>query len=260
MDKKLLLFDLDGTLLRSDNTVSARTLLAIDECRKRGYLTGISTSRCEFNIKRYREMLVPDIVISSDGALIREKDRIVFRSAFSADETRLMIDISRKLLGDDVEMSCDTLSGHFWRYKENPETAIPLWEGSTYCDFDDFHHETLKFCVAVSDPCILVSLLNSFPESDCVRFSDTPMRRFTKRNVGKRSSLNILSSELNISPESITAFGNDYADIEMLKAAGTGIAVSNAVDEVKRAADLIIPSNDDDGIASYLEDILITGI
>ncbi len=260
MDKKLLLFDLDGTLLRSDNTISGRTLSAIDKCRKRGYLIGISTSRCEFNINRYREILAPDIVISSDGALIREKDRIVFRSAFSADETRLMIDISRKLLGDDVEMSCDTLSGHFWRYKEDPEAVIPGWEGSTYCDFDDFRHETLKFCVAIGDPCILDSLLGSFPESDCVRFSDTPMRRFTKRNVGKRASLSILSSELDITLKNITAFGNDYADIEMLKAAGTGVAVSNAVDEVKEAADLIIPSNDDDGIASYLENILITGI
>ena len=46
----------------------------------------------------------------------------------------------------------------------------------------------------------------------------------------------------------------------MLKAAGTGIAVSNAVDEVKRAADLIIPSNDDDGIASYLTDVLNAAI
>lgn len=45
MDKKVLLFDLDGTLLRSDKTISERTLLALEKCREKGILIGVSTSR-----------------------------------------------------------------------------------------------------------------------------------------------------------------------------------------------------------------------
>ena len=52
--------------------------------------------------------------------------------------------------------------------------------------------------------------------------------------------------------EEMIAFGDDYADIGMLKLCGKGIAMGNAIDEVKEKADLVIGSNDEDGIAEYL--------
>lgn len=51
----------------------------------------------------------------------------------------------------------------------------------------------------------------------------------------------------------ITAFGDGYADTGMLELCGKGIAMGNAADEVKEKADLVIGSNDEDGIAVYLE-------
>lgn len=56
-----------------------------------------------------------------------------------------------------------------------------------------------------------------------------------------------------IGTKDIFAFGDDYADIGMLRLCGKGIAMGNAIDEVKREADLVIGSNDKDGIAEYLE-------
>lgn len=53
--------------------------------------------------------------------------------------------------------------------------------------------------------------------------------------------------------EEIAAFGDDYADIGMLELCGKGIAVGNAIEAVKEKADLVIGSNDEDGIAEYLE-------
>ncbi|MDE7295402.1 MAG: HAD hydrolase family protein, partial [Oscillospiraceae bacterium] len=57
-----------------------------------------------------------------------------------------------------------------------------------------------------------------------------------------------------ISPEEVTAFGDDLADIPMLRACGLGVAMGNAVKEVKQAADFVIGSNDEEGIAKYLEE------
>ena len=54
--------------------------------------------------------------------------------------------------------------------------------------------------------------------------------------------------------EDIVAFGDDYADIGMLKLAGIGVAMGNAIHEVKKAADVVIGSNEEDGIAKYLEE------
>ena len=57
-----------------------------------------------------------------------------------------------------------------------------------------------------------------------------------------------------ISAEEITAFGDDYVDIGMLKLCGLGIAMGNAIDEVKEAADRVIGDNEEDGIAEFLEE------
>ncbi len=67
---KLLLFDLDGTLLQSDKTIS---ILALKRCREKGILIGVSTSRSEQNSLVYLEELMPDILISSGGALVKYK-------------------------------------------------------------------------------------------------------------------------------------------------------------------------------------------
>ena len=58
-----------------------------------------------------------------------------------------------------------------------------------------------------------------------------------------------------ISTDDITAFGDDYADIGMLKMAGIGVAMGNAIEEVKKVADIVIGTNDEDGIADYLKNI-----
>lgn len=52
------------------------------------------------------------------------------------------------------------------------------------------------------------------------------------------------------------AFGDDYADVGMLRLCGRGIAMGNAIDEVKAATDFVIGSNDEDGIAVYLESLM----
>ena len=94
---KLLLFDLDGTLLQSDKTISKRTLLALKRCREKGILIGVSTSRSEQNSLVYLEELMPDILISSGGALVKYKTKYIYKAEFSAAETEAMIDMAKTI-------------------------------------------------------------------------------------------------------------------------------------------------------------------
>ena len=77
---KLLLFDLDGTLLQSDKTISSRTLSVLRKCRESNILIGVSTSRSEQNSLAYLKELMPDILISSGGALVKYKTDIIIGS------------------------------------------------------------------------------------------------------------------------------------------------------------------------------------
>ena len=89
---KLLLFDLDGTLLQSDKTISTRTLSALKKCRGNDILIGVSTSRSEQNSLVFLNELMPDILISSGGALVKYKTEYIYRAEFSEEETNVMID------------------------------------------------------------------------------------------------------------------------------------------------------------------------
>ena len=60
-----------------------------------------------------------------------------------------------------------------------------------------------------------------------------------------------------ISIDSIIVFGDDYADIGMLELCGIGVAMGNAIDEVKERADIVIGSNDEDGIADFIENEIL---
>lgn len=254
MEYQLLLFDLDGTLLRSDKTISANTLLVLEACRKRGLMIGVSTSRSEQNSMTFLSELLPDILIASGGAVVKQKDDFIYTAKFSAEETKHMIGTARAVCGDDCEITIDTLENHYWNYKIDPKKQDQSWGDSIYTDFVDFSQESLKMCVEIFEEDQANLLKNALPDCDCIRFSDGYWYKFTKKGVTKEKAILEVCAACDIAPENIMAFGDDFADIGMLKLCRTGVAMGNAVQEVKLAADIVIGTNDEEGIAEYLAD------
>ena len=74
--------------------------------------------------------------------------------------------------------------------------------------------------------------------------------------VSKGNALRIIATDLHIDPEEIVAFGDNHNDIGMLQVAGLGVAMGNAHEEVKAAADYVTLSNAEDGVAVVIEDLL----
>lgn len=91
------------------------------------------------------------------------------------------------------------------------------------------------------------------PDCDCIRFSDGYWYKFTKKTATKEHAIAKICAACKIEEEEIIAFGDDYADIGMLQLCGKGIAMGNAIEEVKASADLVIGSNDEEGIADFLD-------
>lgn len=250
---KLLLFDLDGTLLRSDKTISPRTLKALRSCREKGILLGVSTSRSEQNAFSFVKELQPDILITSGGALVKRGGEYLYKAEFSEEETKRMIAAARQVCGADCEITIDTVDAHYWNYKTDPKKQDQSWGDSIYTDFGDFHERSLKMCVEIFDAQQAGQLQATLADCDCVRFSDGYWYKFTKKTATKEKAILELCAVCGITTEEITAFGDDYADIGMLELCGMGIAMGNAIEEVKKRADSVIGSNDEDGIAAYLE-------
>ena len=257
-EKKVLLFDLDGTLLRSDKTISKKTLSYVNRCKNEGFYIGISTSRSEGNSYKFINSLNPDIIISSGGAMVSVNGKAVFTEAFSGEETCAIIKKAREVCGD-LNISVDT-AGKDAQYYRNfipPEDELEnSWGSSIDTDFKDFKKPSLKICFEIADENTAKRLKDELVDCDFIHFTDGDWYKVTKAGITKETAIEKLCDHLHISLKDVTAFGDDLADIGMLKLCGRGVAMGNAQDEVKCAADITIGSNDDDGIAYYLNELL----
>ena len=253
MRKTLLLFDLDGTLLRSDKTISVRTLQEINRCRSMGILIGISTSRSEQNTLTFLKELDPDLLITSGGALVKKNGEYIHKACFSAEQTRNIIQTARQICGEDCEITIDTLDTHYWNYKMDPKSIDQSWGESTWTDFSDFDQESLKICVEIFDENNAHRMETELTDCDSLRFSDGCWYKYTKKGVNKERAIDEICKACGIGYENIVAFGDDYADIGMLQLAGVGVAMGNAQPAVKEAADYITATNDEDGLVEVIE-------
>ena len=266
MDYRCLLFDLDDTLLRSDKTISPRTLRALERCRERGLIIGIATNRAENRIEPFLDALKPEVVISNGGALVRYYGEIISRAEFSQAETRRVLDLIRQICGADAEITVDGENVHYWNFKANPGDRDKSLSGRTYCDFSHYSgtalritaevtdetYAALKVCVEITDE-TYPTLKTALPECDCQRFSGENWCKITRRDATKENALRELCRVAELGLEEIVAFGDDVPDIGMLRLCGLGVAMGNAIPAVKAAADSVIGTNDEDGIAEWLE-------
>ena len=257
MQYKLLLFDLDGTLLQSDKTISMATMQELEKCRNQGIMIGISTSRSEKNCVQFIEELKPDVVISCAGALVSYRDEYVYRVEFTQEETVDLINKAREICGKDCEITVDTVDEHYWNYKIDPKQLDKSWGDCIYTDFADFGQPSLKICVEIFEEEQAKKLGENYPNYDQIRFSDGYWYKFTKKSATKENAILNMCDVCGITTDDIIAFGDDYADIGMLKLCGLGVAMGNAIEEVKSIADCVIGDNDSEGIAMYLKELII---
>ena len=251
---KLLLFDLDDTLLRSDKTVSERNLKALRRIRQAGAaLIGVSTSRSEKNAAVFTKELNPDVLITSGGAHVRVGERIIFHAPFTAAQTGSIIEAARAVAGCDVLMDADTPDTHYRNYPVTEHTVAVGFEDCVETDFTRLPEDPLMFCVKLEEDAMAAALRESLPFADVVRFVNSRWYKLTKKGVTKAVGVEKLCEALRLSPRDIIAFGDDLADVEMLSLAGWGVAMGNAVPEVKAAADTVIGDNNSDAVADFLE-------
>ena len=252
---KMILTDLDETLLHTDKTISPYTIEIFNRCKEKGLLVGFCTSRGKVNIKSFIEKIKPQIVVCNNGACIYYNDNLIHTESFSVEDTRILLSQVFKVCGNECEMTLDTLENIYWNRKENKSTVYA--DDAIYDDFSDFNQPAMKFCVKMQGSEKAKQIAMSVSSCDYLPFSDIPWYKFSSGNATKEFAIKFLSNYLNIPLEKIISFGDDFNDIGMLKLCGKGIAVSNAILEIKKIADEITLSNNEDGVAKYLEKNLL---
>lgn len=251
METKLILLDLDETLLHSDKTISDYSAQIFEQCRQRGILVGFCTSRGKPNIIPFEKKINPDICICNGGAVIYRNGNLLHAVSFSIEETRALLKTAGTVCGSGCEITVDTIDKIFWNRHKDKSTDYA--DNSIYDDFRNFVQPAMKICVQTDDPEKAKEIAQSVPACDFLPFSDIPWYKFSPASATKESAILILCQNLGISPQEILAFGDDFNDIGMLKLCGKGIAMGNAIPQVKATADDITKTNNEDGAAWYVE-------
>ena len=249
----LILSDLDGTLFRDDKTISDYTKEIIAAAQKKGILFGISTSRARTNVLNFLEGISPDILITNGGGLATLKGQKIYSCEFSIEETQALLNAALDVMGDSGSITIDNENGLYSNSKEN--LSDKFW---TYNDFTNFSQSCMKLCVETLDKEKVAAIAerSGIQGLDIHPFSDIPWSKLSKSGATKERAIQELRSNLNIPQEKIAAFGDDFNDIGMLKFCGRGIAMQNAIAEVKQIADEICASNQEDGVAHWIERLL----
>jgi Cof subfamily protein (haloacid dehalogenase superfamily) len=251
---QLILTDLDETLLHSDKTISTYTLSVLERCKEKGILVGFSTSRGMSNITQYVEQVKPHIVICNGGACIFYENKLLHTESFTLEETKNILKTIFEVCGEEAEITLDTLNEIYWNRGKDKSTTYAF--DSIYDDFKNFSKPGMKICVQTSDPEKAKKIADSVLSCDFLPFSDIPWYKFSPGRATKENAIEYLVKNLEIPLKKIVAFGDDFNDIGMLKLCGQGIAMGNAIPQVKEIADDITLSNNEDGVAKYLERLL----
>ncbi len=250
----LVLVDLDGTLFHNDKSISEYSKQTIKKLQEKGILFGICTSRAYVNAVKFLDGIEPDICITNGGGMVRLGEKKIYSCQFSVEEVRTLIEATFKIIGPDAIISADNETGLYSNSKE--ELGDKFW---TFDDFLDFREPAMKMCIETLDQDKIIQIAASIgPDRiDYLPFSDIPWYKMTLKDATKEKGITELSKAINIPLEQIAAFGDDFSDIGMLKLCGYGIAMDNAIDDVKKIASGTCPSNEEDGVAHWLEEKLL---
>ncbi|MCK2213738.1 Cof-type HAD-IIB family hydrolase [Actinomadura sp. ATCC 31491] len=257
---RLVATDLDGTLLRSDGTLSGRTLAALDRVRAAGTLVAVVTGRPPRRMAEPADRLRGDgLAICANGAIeydLRTR-RVLAEHAIPPDVAR---EIVRRLRGALPEL---TFAAEYRdRFAYEPGHELGGHDSRSPCG------STAPLSELVALPC--VKLLARHPRlsagelvahaviavGDLATPVNTNRRRLVEicaRGVDKATSLARLCERRGILPSQVMAFGDMPNDLPMLAWAGRSYAVANAHPAVLEAVRHHAPGNDDDGVAAVLE-------
>ena len=272
MDLRLIAFDLDGTLLRSDKSISPRTMHALHAAQERGVLLVPATGRLYRSLP---EALLDEqlsryfILVNGAQVYDAQEDKTLLTEELPPELALPMLQFL-KMRNVVRGVYIDGL-GHMSRedyaaiHNVARTFATETLLRRSYCPTDDLEqftasaHSVQKIIAFFHDPSekqpVLREIAADFP-GYAVSSSLGNNIEINAKYATKGNALRFLCRRLGIAPAQCMAFGDGTNDYSMLRAAGLGVAMANASEEVQSCADEVTQTNDEDGVAQMIERVL----
>lgn len=266
---KLICCDLDGTLLTSKNKIESEAMTLLRQLQDKGVHVAITTGRAGFDARSHAELISDKTYyMGSNGAVIGNKDQIIYDSSMSTDEKTKVFDLIATHRFKPIFVTKDRIYVYHWAHyifhkffyhRGRPGDVI-----NYIPKMDNLKKEVMKDTCKVHKVITLPKwkkssrlLSASIKKLNAFELAITPGNVFeiTGQGISKGSGVKRLCDHLSIDMSEVVAFGDSQNDIDMLESVGLGVAMDNASDQVKTYADRITKSHNDKGVAFVLKDL-----
>ncbi|QGQ44509.1 Cof-type HAD-IIB family hydrolase [Metabacillus sediminilitoris] len=267
---QLLALNIDGTLLRSNGRLQPSTKEAIDYVKNKGiYVTLVTNRHFQSAKKLARALKLDTLLVTHGGAFISENlDEPIFEKRISEEMTFNLVQVlenfkcnirithERFSIGNRRKIASNLLS------KSILNTSDSMFYPVQFVDSlgDSLRDEPVAgtridvhFSKEEEKEEAAKLIINAFNTVD-VRVNQPKKIEIVKKGVSKENGLRTLVNHLNIPLEKVVAIGDAEDDIEMIASAGLGVAMWNAPFEVKRVADWVTRSNNQQGVAYMVKE------
>ena len=267
MGYKLIAMDLDGTLNNDQKVITEKTKAALMAAQKEGIRLALASARPSPGLFKERDILClqdhQGILMSYNGGRIvdAETGKVLFETSMDLEETRQVL---RKLeslpvtpiLDDGVQFYVADKNGYKVDY-ECKNNNMVCSEVGNLAEFLNFAPIKILMSVQPEElPQVQKEIAAFLPESLTVVQTAAFYLEVIPKVINKGQGIRDICKVLGLSTEEVISFGDAANDIPMLREAGMGVAMGNAADPVKAAANMVTLSNNEDGIAAALEKLL----
>ncbi|MBO0439658.1 Cof-type HAD-IIB family hydrolase [Candidatus Enterococcus ikei] len=279
MNVKAIVLDIDGTLLNDEKKLTTQTREALIDAQKKGIKVILASGRPTPGMLKYVDELQMNqyngMVVSYNGAHVLDvsTQKELFSQPLSIENSKNILehlkqfDVKPMIAKDDYMYVNNVFDGMLDLNFTDGLFNIIEYEsrGGNFqlCEKDDlaaFVDFPLHKILVAAQPEYLQEnwqkILAPFKESVSGVFSAPMYFEFTDQGIDKANALEQTLKPLGINPEHIISFGDGYNDLSLINYAGMGVAMGNAVDELKQAANHVTASNNEDGIAQSLAKFL----
>ena len=274
---RAILLDIDGTLTNDKKTITPKTIEALKKAQEKGVTLALASGRPDQGLMQYAKMLDMQkhhgIFICYNGAKVMDcqSGEVFFEQAMTIEESKEVLEHIKKfkvspIIAHGEYMYTNDVYNGFLENNGNPINIIAyesrgngyiLCEKRDMAAFVDFPVE--KILTAGEPPYLqehYEEMQAPFKDKLSCMFTAPFYFEYTAKGIDKAKAIDTVFTKLGYCREELMAFGDAQNDLTMLQYAGIGIAMGNAVQVVKDAADDVTADNNHDGIALSLEKYL----
>lgn len=253
-EKKLFVFDLDGTLLNSKKKVSQPTLEALEAIRQAGHEIAIATGRTySMSEEAIKASQINHYIVCNGSAAYLNND-LFYINPLDRDEFKNLVDTALDQSHQLIYETPTQLKRHYDEVNQRVVDGMDsVKQPIPEADSDFYLNEDIVQVLLFADPKEIKShYQGQYEKLQFVRWHDKAVD-VIPANGSKWESVKRLAIELDIPEEQIVTFGDGNNDFEMISQAKTSVAMGNGKDHLKDAASFVAESNDADGIAKIIK-------